>query len=1301
MFRNIAVGCLLSGLLTGSLLGADWPMWKYDAGRTANSPAPLPEAMHLQWVRQLPPARQAWRDKSNSMLFFDVSYEPVVAGKLMFVGSMNTDSVTAYATETGAEVWRFYTDGPVRFAPAAYKGKLYVGSDDGYLYCLDASTGKLLWKKRGGPSDHRILGNGRLISMWPMRGAPVIHKDVLYCAAGIWPFMGTFLYALEPETGKVTWSNSGNGSRWITQQHGAPSFSGIAPQGYIAATDNVLLIPSGRSTPGAFSVETGAFLYNHAASRQYGKDAGGYAVSVAGQTFASRPGLYDLESGKGVGKADNGVMTKDAYYTVMGNKLNALPLNTKPAAKDKKPKKVSQKSATIPKEVGRAYIKAGNVLYCAQNDGTVSAVNITDFNSPSVTWQGKIEGNVWTMVAADDRLFVVNRAGGIFCFGAAQREVTKHELKTAPQPNGKSSALADAALKKAGESGGYCVIMGADSALVSQVLAGSKLHIIVVDPRAEAVAALRKTFDAQGLYGDRVACMLADPFRSGLPPYLASALILAGQEKPDAKKLSALFHLLRPYGGLAVLPATEQAVSGLVKSAGLQKAEVAASGDLCTVTRVGSLPGSASWTHQYADAANSVVSKDQLVKPPFGLLWFGGPTNDQVLPRHGHGPNPEVAGGRIFIEGQHMLRALDAYTGRLLWERQLKEVGHYYRHTGHHPGANEIGSNYVSLEDAVYLLYQEKCLKLDPATGKTLKEFALPARKDGTKPIFGSLRVEGDFLVVTSVPLGLEIKSDPIKVKDGKNITLEEVTNLRISEGKDITVTGTSGIHYWKMKMEKKGDKMVAVRDGKRVNVRDKKDQYKIELGHGIYIKSCKSITIAEGKGLTVEKAKGYKPPPGKGIEPNVPYAASSRTLAVLDRHSGKLLWSREAIHGFRHNAVIAAGDSVYCLDKLSPPKENYLLRRGLLPPKTSSLLALDIRNGQVKWQETKDIFGTFLGYSDKHDVLVQAGSSFRDRARDEVGIGVATYRGKDGKMLWKDLERKYSGPLMLRHGEILTNGNGGGAWDIMTGKARGWSWRRNYGCNTAIAGEHVLTFRSGAAGFYDLTQKGGTGNLGGFKSGCSSNLIPGDGLLTAPDYTRTCSCSYQNQTSLALIHMPAAEMWTYTATETPGRLGINFGAPGDRVSASGTLWTEFPLAGSPAVKREVKAEGQPFRHHSALFAGKGETWVGASGVEDVKAITVTSPTKGLHTVRLYFAEPGADAKPGDRVFSVTLGKKQVLSDLDVLGEAGGPRKLVVKEFKGVPIDAALELSFAAAKGKPLICGVEILQEEASPPPKE
>ncbi len=65
---------------------------------------------------------------------------------------------------TGRLRWRFFTNGPVRLAPTVANAEVYVGSDDGRVYCLAADDGKLLWSHRVGPDETRVIGNGRVIS---------------------------------------------------------------------------------------------------------------------------------------------------------------------------------------------------------------------------------------------------------------------------------------------------------------------------------------------------------------------------------------------------------------------------------------------------------------------------------------------------------------------------------------------------------------------------------------------------------------------------------------------------------------------------------------------------------------------------------------------------------------------------------------------------------------------------------------------------------------------------------------------------------------------------------------------------------------------------------------------------------------------------------------------------------------------------------------------------------------------------------------------------------------------------------
>jgi len=83
------------------------------------------------------------------------------------------------------------------------------------------------------------------------------------------------------------------------------------------------------------------------------------------------------------------------------------------------------------------------------------------------------------------------------------------------------------------------------------------------------------------------------------------------------------------------------------------------------------------------------------------------------------------------------------------------------------------------------------------------------------------------------------------------------------------------------------------------------------------------------------------------------------------------------------------------------------------------------------------------------------------------------------------------------------------------------------------------------------------------------------------------------------------------------------------------------------------------------------------------------------YTVRLHFAETyeGITGE-GQRVFSVTINDNVVLKDLDVYKEAGGSKKPVVKEFKGVTVtNKELVVGFVSNIQNPEINGIEILAE--------
>ena len=164
----------------------DWPTYRADAARTGYTAESLPAALSLAWTfesRHGP--KPAWPTRTRQR--FDVAYQPVIAGQSLYFGSSADGKVYALDVAHGGLRWEFFTGGPVRFAPAVWRDRVLAASDDGYLYCLAAADGRLIWKQRGGPRPDMLLGNDRMVSRWPARGGPVIADDLVYFAAGIWP----------------------------------------------------------------------------------------------------------------------------------------------------------------------------------------------------------------------------------------------------------------------------------------------------------------------------------------------------------------------------------------------------------------------------------------------------------------------------------------------------------------------------------------------------------------------------------------------------------------------------------------------------------------------------------------------------------------------------------------------------------------------------------------------------------------------------------------------------------------------------------------------------------------------------------------------------------------------------------------------------------------------------------------------------------------------------------------------------------------------------------------------------------
>jgi len=166
----------------------DWPTLRGSEMRGGSTRAPVPASPAKLWATTLGPKLTA----------------PVVAGGKVVVASVHLGRITALNSANGKPLWSYVAGGRVDSPPTIHNGMALFGCADGWVYCLDASDGKLAWRFRAAPEDTRVVVDEQLESVWPVHGNILVLNGVAYLAAGRSCYLdgGIYLYALDPATGR-------------------------------------------------------------------------------------------------------------------------------------------------------------------------------------------------------------------------------------------------------------------------------------------------------------------------------------------------------------------------------------------------------------------------------------------------------------------------------------------------------------------------------------------------------------------------------------------------------------------------------------------------------------------------------------------------------------------------------------------------------------------------------------------------------------------------------------------------------------------------------------------------------------------------------------------------------------------------------------------------------------------------------------------------------------------------------------------------------------------------------------------
>lgn len=609
----------------------DWPTHLRDNRRSGIDPdTTLKWPLALRWSHQTrhapkpawpPPAHQDfWHQKTElkARITFDRANPLIAVGDAVYVASSTTDNVSCLDMATGQTRWQAFAEGPVRLAPTFHDGKILFGSDDGFVYCVNATDGALHWKRRGYDDDLRIQGNGRIISAWPIRtGILVDNGKAMFCA-GIFPQQGVYHAAIDIASGKPEGQTPLN----------------VSAQGYLERRDARLHVATGRNPAGAFVSQL---------SRR------GKRIDRA---IGSIPGKYP--------------------FAFIGD--------------------------------ARSRIGGG--------DGEVAAF---DLATGKEIWRADVQGKAYSMAIASDHLLVSTDAGAIYCFGNSSvphKTVAPAEPLSYPWSSNEQARRvrrqAKEAIEAAGALQGWALVLNSGNGeLACELATQCQMNVIGVERDAAKSDLARKRIEAAGL-ANRITFHAASA--DGQLPYtdyLFNLVIDAGALDAGEIDAGAVWpipseakRVTRPSGGLTILGPTPT-----------------------DRHRRPPLPGVGEWTHQYADAGNSVCSEDQLVRGDMRLQWFGAPGPRKMMDRHHRTAAPLWAGGRLFIPGDNRVIAADGYNGTPLWDVQIPD--------SRRAGVYRDSSYMAASVDVLYVAAASKCLKIDAVTGKTLATLNMP----GANPV--------------------------------------------------------------------------------------------------------------------------------------------------------------------------------------------------------------------------------------------------------------------------------------------------------------------------------------------------------------------------------------------------------------------------------------------------------------------------------------------------------------------------------------------------------------------------------------
>jgi len=168
---------------------SNWPTYRSDGGRSGATESNVPGELARAWQAQI--GRR-------------LSSVTIADGKLL-VSAIDEHTVHCLDANSGKPLWKYVTGGRVDSPPTIWNQRVFFGCSDGWIYCLDQADGRLAWRFDAAAGAPRVVSYGQLESARPVSGSVLVAKGAVYAVAGRSTFLdgGLLLYRIEAMTGKL------------------------------------------------------------------------------------------------------------------------------------------------------------------------------------------------------------------------------------------------------------------------------------------------------------------------------------------------------------------------------------------------------------------------------------------------------------------------------------------------------------------------------------------------------------------------------------------------------------------------------------------------------------------------------------------------------------------------------------------------------------------------------------------------------------------------------------------------------------------------------------------------------------------------------------------------------------------------------------------------------------------------------------------------------------------------------------------------------------------------------------------